>query len=406
MPRLTRFLCPSCGKQLRGDAFDPTQVPACDECGRLAQVWEKADSAAAAYSAPPRAVPPPVPTSPWRVAPIAWLLGAVLLTSLALAGYWLIRSERARERSEREREQAAAADQVVAAKVDAAQAHIARRDFDAALKVLDAALATEHATRLEDARLVVLQARQGQANLLLEAAAAAVARRNTARARQLLNDYLADPHADQKPKATLLVDELARATADDDAVRLLARLSDDQLTAFAESGRIEGGEALTDEGMRELYRDTLRRHLLKELQARETLRDAARAEAKKREREQADREERLRASPLYLEVTTFAAGVRKQVREQDQRRVQEERARELFFRSTGVNDEAERARVREALRAGRDVDNAAVTVIRKKGQVKKDYRQSKDYVQADEDTFDRLVDEALDQLLAEVKGRP
>jgi hypothetical protein len=333
-----------------------------------------------------------------------WLLGVVAVSGLALAGYWLVRSEWERDRFERERDRIAAADQVVAAKVAAARAHIARRDFDEALKVLDAALATEHATGLDDARLALVQARQGQANLLLDAAATAVARRNAARARQLLNDYLAHPYADQKLRATLLLGELARATADDDAIRVLSRLPDDKLAAFAESGRISDGEVLTDDGMRELYKDTLRRHLLKELQARETLREAARAEAKRREREQTDREERLRASPQYLEAIAFAASVRGQVREQGLRRQLEERSLELFLNSTGVNDPAQREKVRQALRADRGSENVALMVIRKKAQVKSDYRRSRDYAQADEETFDRLVGEEMDRLLADVKG--
>ncbi len=270
--------------------------------------------------------------------------------------------------------------------------------------MLDNALATEHATRLDDARLWQLRAKQGQANALLEGAAAAVSGRKVDKARQLLKDYLAHAYADQQPKATLLLDELARATADDEAVNLLAQLPEEKLTAFAESGRLEDGEQLTDEGMRELYKDTLRRHLPKELAVRESRREALRAEVKKRERDQAEREERLRVSPLFQDVTAFATSVRKQTVEQNKRRQQEERAFEEFLRQTNVTDPAEREKARQAIRSGRDGEDGAVQIIRKKTQVKKDYRRSKEYDRTDEETFDRLVDQELDRLLAEVKG--
>jgi hypothetical protein len=372
----------------------------------LARRWEQADFVPPSATPVRPVVPPALPPAATQrhTVPLLWIVGAVAVTGLAVAGYWLFRSERERDRADRERDRIALANQVVAAKVEAARAHVARRHFDEALKVLDDALATEHATRLDDARLALVQARQGQANLLLDEASAAVARRNVDRARRLLQEYLAHPYADRPRQATVLLDELARATADDDAVRLLARLPDDKLAEFADSGRLADGEEFTDEGMRGLYQDTLRRHLLKELQRRETLREAARAEVRRREREQANREERLLASPLYLEVRAFSATVRKQLRAENLRRVQEARSRELFLDSTGVNDPAEREKARQALRSGRDREDIAFAVARKRAAVKKDYRQSPDYDRSEEETFDRLVDHSLDRLLADVAG--
>ena len=77
---------------------------------------------------------------------------------------------------------------------------------------------------------------------------------------------------------------------------------------------------------------------------------------------------------------------------------------EEFFRQTGVNDPAEREKARQDLRAGRAGEDVSLLVVRKKAQVKKDYRQSKDYDRADEETFDRLVDQELERLLADLKG--
>jgi hypothetical protein len=277
---------------------------------------------------------------------------------------------------------------------------MARQDFDEAIKALDDALAVEDATRLDEARLALLQARQGKADALLDAVAAAVDRRDAARARQTLKDYLASPYATRRPRATLLLHELDRATDDESATKLLARLTDERLAAFAATGRLADGEPFTDEGMRQVYHDTLRRHLPEEQAARA----AVRAEEERRRRAQAEREERLRAGPLFVALTAFAADVRRQAADEARQRAREERALELFLRDTNTNDPAARDRARQALRAGREAPDHALAVLRKKAQVKKDFRQAPDHDPADLETFDRLVDEELDRLLADLKG--
>jgi hypothetical protein len=403
MLRPSRFLCPSCGKQLPGDALDPTRTPACNDCGRLAQWWETPDPV-------PARLPPPLPASvpvisassssaaqKWPVVPICVAVGVLVVVATAL---WRVETLH----SEAERKAAVeVANRVVAAKVETARARMTGRDFEGALQSLDDALATPDATRLDDARLMLLQARQGKANALLEGAAAAVARRNVAKARQLLQEYLVHPYADQRTKATLLLDELGRASADEDAIRLLATLTDEKLSAVAETGLLPEGEHLTDEGMRDLYRDTLRRHVPREQQARAARRDAAIAMDKKREREQVEREERLRVSARFLEVKAFAESVRKLTSTQRAQRQEQDRALEQFLNQTGVNNPAARENARQAIRAGRDGENAVLLVARRKAQAKKDYRQAKEYDPADEETFDSLVDQELDRLLAELK---
>ena len=203
--------------QLPCDDLDPSRRPACAECGRLAQVWEQADAVVAPAPLP---VPPPVPVASAPLRAKRSIVPLLSLLCVLIAGGVCWRMEILRRESDR-KAQMTAANQVVGAKVEAARAHLARRDFVEALKVLDDALATEHATLLDDARLALLQARQGQANALLDDAADAVVRRNVAKARQLLKDYLAHPFADRKPRATLLLDELARATTDEEVPGLL-----------------------------------------------------------------------------------------------------------------------------------------------------------------------------------------
>jgi hypothetical protein len=281
---------------------------------------------------------------------------------------------------------------------------MARQDFAEAFEVLNDALATPNATQLDEARLALFQARQGQADAQLDGAAAALTRRDVKRARQMLRDYLDNPHATRQPRAKLLLDELERADDDEAAIRLLAGATDEQLAAFAATGRLEFGETLTDEGMREFYRGTLRLHLAKEQGVREARRTAARVAEEKRQREQAEREERLRADPLYVEVVTFAASIRKQFREQDRQRAREERALELFLRNTRVTDPAQQEKTRESLRAGREGADLPLLVVRKKGEVKKAFRRSAEHDQVELETFDRLVDEELNRVLAEIKG--
>jgi len=409
MPRLSRFLCPSCGKQLPEDPLDPGRRPACPDCGKTAQLWEKAESVVAPLTLPP--LPPPTPPPRRVLGPRAWALaGLVILLPAAALLAWRVEAARRADEAERReadrRAAALAADQVVAARVDAAKARIAHQEFDEAVKILEGALATDNATRLDDARLALLQARQGKADLLLDGAVAAVARRDPAHARRLLNDYLANSYAARKPRATLLLTELGRATDEEAAARLLARLSDEELAAFADGGRLADAEPITDDGVRALYLDNLRQRLAKEQETRAARRAAALAEERRRQRQQADRDERLRADPVFVELTAFAAGVRKQYRDQARQRAREERALELFLRSTNTNDPAEREKARQALRDD-DGPDFALLVVRKKAQAKQDFRRRGGHEPGDEEVFDRLVDEELGRLLAEVKeGNP
>jgi hypothetical protein len=397
MSRPVLNLCPSCGKHWPAVTTDPAERPACPSCGARAQVWEKCASIATV----PPPLPPHVSNTPAqpRSLPTRWVVASVVAIALGLgATLYYLNGERSKQR---EKDAIATANAVVSAKVTAAQAHIAHRDFDAALKVLDEALATENATRLDDARLALLQARQGQADRLLDDAGAAIAGRHIDEARRLLNDYLVHPNASQQPRARRLLEDLARAT-DEEAAARMVDLPDDKFTAFVEEGQRAVLATISDDGVRAIYKDTLQRHIVKEQEKRAARRAAEQAAAKRRDRAQAEREERVRATPAFQDLTAFLDGVRKQHREQAGRRQSEEKALELFFAQTAVTDAAEKQKAREALRAGR-VEDVSLAVTRKKVQAKKDYRASKDHDEADEETFDRLVDMAVETLLRELR---
>src|SRR5438477_90458 len=78
------------------------------------------------------------------------------------------------------------------------------------------------------------------------------------------------------------------------AAKYLTTLPDDSLAALARGSRPADAALLTDEGMRGLYDDTLRRLVPHEQARRETVRAAEQAAARRRAREQAEREQRLR----------------------------------------------------------------------------------------------------------------
>src|SRR5690349_3859393 len=108
----------------------------------------------------PLPVPPPLPPTP--ATPSAQARKRRLLPFLSLVGVLLVVAALWRvEMLRREANQqvvTAAANQIVAARVETARAHLSRHDFDEALRVLDSALATEHATTLDEARLTLLRA--------------------------------------------------------------------------------------------------------------------------------------------------------------------------------------------------------------------------------------------------------
>ena len=107
----------------------------------------------------------------------------------------------------------ALADAEVAARVEGARAHVQRQEWDEAARLLEEALAVEHATATEEARELLLQARRGQADALLEGARAAAAGKDVPRALDLLAAYLAHPQAADKESATRLQAAISGALA-------------------------------------------------------------------------------------------------------------------------------------------------------------------------------------------------
>jgi hypothetical protein len=301
---------------------------------------------------------------------------AVGLLVLVAECWWLHRRQQAQA--------TVRANEEVAARVEAARTHLDRQEWDEAERLLEDALAVERATVTEEDRLALSQAQRGQADALLDGARTAAAK-DVHRALDLLARYLAHPQAVDKGSATRLQAEISRALSGPEAVRFLATLSD---AALARLGRGGAPEGLADGVARDLFADTLRRHLPQELARREKLRAAG-----------ARREAELRQSPAFRELARF---VRNELRDRQARADlarKQERALALLAGQLNVTDPAEVAR----LRGGPEEQEAlAGRVARQRAEARRAFRRGPGRDAADGEAFDRLVE----QELAALSGPP
>jgi hypothetical protein len=280
---------------------------------------------------------------------------------------------------------------------------MSRHHWDDALRLLHEALAVEPAANREEARALHARAQQGQAGSLLEAAEKAVAQKGAAQALNLLRDYLAHPQATELQRATALRAEVERATTDAEAARCLEAMSDQALTRFARGGPLPGDAPFIDAGAREIFKDTLRRHLPHEEQKREARRARERAEAARLPAVRARQEARLRGTLPYVELADFVRTTARKVRNHRDLTVKQEQALAVLFRQLNVTDRREQARIRAGLQEGYDTAGIEASVARKREEAKQAFRRSKSFSRDDEEAFDRLVDQELDRLLAELK---
>ncbi|HEY7427674.1 MAG TPA: hypothetical protein VH682_25815 [Gemmataceae bacterium] len=342
-------------------------------------------------------VPPPPPRPPRRtqLPPcLSWiaLLTLILAGGLLLAEYlWL----RARHTAQT----LAQANERVGDEIETARAHLAVQHWDEAVRHLEDALAVDRATNRAEVRPLLDEARRGQADALLEAAGLAVAHKDSAGALRLLHAYLAHPHAKDPERARLLSDDLARATSDDEAARLLARLSDDALNLFEKRGQLVEEDGIHLASARTIFKDTLRRNLTRELQRREVRREVERLTAERRAAERARRIARLRDTPVFRELSAFIAQTLEQSRDRQELARRQEVDLGQLFQQLGVNDPAEQAQIRADLMGREERSGITASVERKRAEIKRAYRASPEFREADGELFDRQVDQELDKLL-------
>ena len=281
----------------------------------------------------------------WTLLICSAIVGAGLV--LALGTYCSLEAGR-RSRAE------AWANQAVAEKLGAGHALLARREWGQAVTLAQDALATEDGTNRDAAQALLAQAQAEWAAAVLDAARAALGRKNRAEARELLRRYLDDPQTSEKDQALGLCDEIEQA---------------------------ERHEAARRE------------------------REAADRLARQRQQEaQRRREARLRATPVFAELTQFVAAARDQHHERQARRQEDERLLALLFRALRVKSPKQRAALWEELRerqAGRDTLEA--DVARARPTLKERFWAYKGFDDADRQAFDQAVDALLDSLLKEIQ---
>jgi hypothetical protein len=308
------------------------------------------------------------------------LVGVLAALVLAPGTWWLVK---ARERARAE----TWANAAVADKVESARTHIALNQWNEATIELQDALATKDATDLEEARDLLADLQQRQADAGLEEADAAVSQLDTARALRLLEAYLANPHGSQQERAQRLRDELVLATSNEKAITRLYGLSDAALGTFAATGRLTDMPAFSNAKLSALFLETLRRQLPAEQQRR--------AEILGR------RQARIGGTPIYRELLDFVRLTRQDLQpkaDDDSRLVG------LLLDELGVREADERKAISAQLRPNQQPapQGIAARISSKRANLKERFRTYRDFDKVDWQIFDGAVDWYLDQLLTEL----
>jgi hypothetical protein len=320
--------------------------------------------------------------------------GATLLVCLGVvfAGLALLMLEHWYLRGRREDGAAARAEQTVVARTESARERMGQGDWDEAVRLLEEAVEVERpGPAPAGARALLLQARQAQAGALFESARKALAARETERAHRLLADYLAHPQATDRDQARLLQADLALAVSDEEAARLLGRLSDADLARFARDGDLPAGGPLRTAEARPILVATLRRHLRREEERRVGQREAAR-------RAEVRRDERLRSTPAFRDLLAFVKDFEQKRRDEAALGERQENALRHLFSQFGATGAQEQAELRTGLHERQGT--LAGLVARKGAEVKRAFRLAGEPDRADLEAFDLLVDRQLEPLLA------
>jgi hypothetical protein len=325
---------------------------------------------------------------PWKIAVPSLALAALLI----VAEYAWLRECRQVRRTTR-------ANELVEEKLATARGYLREQHWNEAIHELEIALEVEDATNGDVVYPLLKEARHGQAEALLEAACIALEYRRLDDTKFLLRAYLAHPQASRTGRARLLSEDLKRALSNEEAARLLARLSDEELSVFAEKGQFTVDDGLHTEATRFFFHKTLRRNLAKELRKRQAQREVARLAAERRAAERAQRIARLRTSPAFHSLTTFLARTVEQLRDQHQIASRQEAELQALFQQLGVTKAAEQKQIRNDLLDRQSPDDIRDQVECKRAEVKRAYRNDPQFAPADGDLFDQIVDEEVDTFL-------
>lgn len=327
----------------------------------------------------------------------------IIVPSLALAAL-VIGAEYAWLREHHGAVRIARANQLVEDKIETARGHLREQHWNEAIRELEDALEVEGATNSDTVYPLLEEARCGQAEALFDAAGIALTRRRPKDAQCLLRAYLAHPQSGRLDRANLLHDDLERALSDEEASRLLARLSDEELRVFAEKGQLTVDDGLHTEATRCFFHESLRRNLAKEMRRREAQREVARLTAKRQAAEHARRIARLRATPAFHSLSTFLSRTSEQIRDQQRLAARQEAQLRVLFQQLGVSDPAEQEQIRADLLDRRTSADLREQVERKRAEVKRAYRNEPQFNRADGELFDQLVDQEVAKFLKEMSS--
>jgi hypothetical protein len=332
---------------------------------------------------------------PWKIVVPSLVLAALLI----FAEYTWLREHQQAKRIAR-------ANQLVEDKIATARGYLREQHWNEAIRELGCALEVEGATNGDTVHPLLEEARRGQAEALLDAAGIALSYGRLEDAQRLLRAYLAHPQAVRLDQARLLRDDLERALSDEEAARLLARLSDEALRIFADKGQLTVDDGLHTEAARFFFQETLRRNMAKETRRREAQREVARLTAERQAAEHARRIARLRATPAFHSLSSFLSRTREQLRDQQQLASRQEAELRVLFQQFGVKDPAEQEQIRADLLDRRTPADLREQIERKRTEVKRAYRNEPQFNRADGKLFDQLVDQEVDKFLIRAVDSP
>lgn len=326
--------------------------------------------------------------SAWKLV-VVTLAVAVLLVAVEFV--WL--------RNRQEAQHIAQANGQVERKIATARAHMREQHWNEAIHELEDALDVEGATNRDAVDPVLEEARRSQAETLLDAAGIALAHKHPDDALQLLRLYLAHPQAGHLHGARRMRDDLERALSDEEAARLLARLSDEALTILSDQGELTVDDGLQTEAAHPLFQETLRRNMANEIRKRAAQREVTRLTAERRAAERARRIAHLRASPAFHSLSSFLVQTLQLYRDRQRLAAQQEAELRVLFRQLGVKNAAEQKQIRDDLLDHPTTAGIREQIERKRAAVKRAYRNESTFNHADAELFDQFVDYEVDRLL-------
>lgn len=198
------------------------------------------------------------------------------------------------------------ANQTVAVKVDEARIAAKQRQWDRSIEILRGALTTERATNLSEARSLLDESTRAkqeadrakqeaeiadskqEAERLLANAREKLQNKEINAARFYLKEYMANPHSQWKDLAKALLEVIDYATSESTAREVLSTLSDYDFKRFSEQGRLKLLDDITENGVKEVFAENLRKQLP--------------AERQKRMAKEAEQQEQARMAKLQREA--------------------------------------------------------------------------------------------------------